>query len=303
MAKPFQKITVRCPHCSAEQQEPELVKSTFCRACSEYFSISAATRAAPAPAAMPKPRIGLPSALREPKPTPPPAPPPAEPGPSYAAGLLQKFDGLFASKPRVQVAHCFECQAGHEVSGTAQSTICKSCGAYIDLQDYRINTSFSRNIRTRGSLFVDVKGDLSSSKIICREVVVYGKLRGNLTCWGRMTLRVQGRVAGSIEVGELVVEKGSEVVFSRPIKASKVDIHGRVAAQIMSSGPVTIYRTGLLEGAVEASGFNVEKGGCYQGGLTIHPPRPASAAAEPESMPEAAPAPPLIGGDALPAPA
>jgi len=42
------KINVRCPHCGHEQSEPRIAKSTYCRACSEYFTIEHALRAAKA---------------------------------------------------------------------------------------------------------------------------------------------------------------------------------------------------------------------------------------------------------------
>lgn len=221
-----------------------------------------AIRQAPGPAAHPAPAA------------------PAAPA-AGAGGFRARFEELIGSKPKVRVARCFECESSHEVNGSATSSTCKSCGAYIDLQDYKITGSFSRNIKTRGSVYLGSKGDLSSSKILCETAIIHGKMRGNLHCTGRATVRVQGRLYGTLEAGELLIEKGSEVAFSRPVKTSGAEIHGHMSGQIICDSHVTVYKTGLLDGAVEATGFTVERGGCYQGELTITPrQRPAG---EPEA--------------------
>ncbi len=207
-----------------------------------------------------------------------------------AGGFFSRLDGLLGggSQPKHRPAHCFECTAAHEVPGDARSTTCKACGAYIDLQDYKITSSFSRNIKTRGSVYLSPKGDLSSSKIVCSEATLHGRMRGNLQCDGPVTIRSQGRLTGTIEVGELVIEKGSDVQFSRPVKAASVAVHGAVSGHLFSESQVFVSRTGSLEGNVTATGFSVEKGGIFQGELTITP-RQATAPAPEASRPASTP--------------
>ncbi len=289
MSKPIAKITVRCPHCGAEQLEPEQAKSTYCRRCSQYFGITAASavsaNTSPAgstpPASTAKLRPGFPTISR--------IEPPVPGVTAEAAGgsvFKQKIESFLGNKPRQRTARCFECSSSHEVGSTAQSSTCKACGAYIDLQDYKINGSFSRNIKTRGSVYLSSKGDLSSSKIVCSQATLHGKMRGKLTCDGMVTLRTQGRLPGSIEAGEMIIEKGSEVIFSRPLKASTVAVHGKMSGQILSDSHVTIFKSGSLDGAVEATGFTVEKGGIFQGELTITPKQSVAVAPAEDGIPE-----------------
>ena len=272
MAKPISKVAVRCPHCGGEQLEPELAKSTFCRTCSQYFAINpstlASSKAAGEISQKITPRFGPSSVLRESTPQTPRIQS-SESG-SHGGGFLQKIETLFG-KPRIRAVQCFECTSSQEVTGTAHSSTCRACGAYIDLQDYKVSGSFSRNIKTRGSVYVSPKGDLSSSKIICAEAVIHGKMRGNMQCQGKVVIKFQGRLSGSLEAGSLTIEKGSEIVFSRPIKSAAVVIHGSMSGHILSDSHVTIHKTGSLDGAVAATGFNVEKGGSFQGELTISP--------------------------------
>ncbi len=211
-----------------------MAKSTFCRRCSQYFAITPSNLAGAPPPAAASPTVRtLPGTAS-------PARPVSEPSaasastPAPASGLMAKFEGLLSTKPKSRVAQCFECSSAHEVSSTATSSTCKACGAYIDLQDYKINGSFSRNIKTRGTVYLGSKGDLSSSKVVCDHATIHGKMRGNLHCTGRVTVKVQGRLFGTVEAGELLVEKGSEVVFSRPIKAVTAEIHGHMSGQIVS---------------------------------------------------------------------
>ena len=294
MPKPIAKVSVQCPHCKAEQLEPEAAKSTFCRRCSQYFAITPASlgQVAPAPPAksVDKPRPAyLSSATRE---------QPAE----AAAGFKFRLGDLISNKPKQRVAQCFECQSAHEVSSTATSSTCKACGAYIDLQDYKINSSFSRNIKTRGSVYLGTKGDLSSSKIICSEATLHGRMRGNLHCDGPVTIRAQGKLFGTIEAGPLVVEKGSDVQFSRPLKVASLEVHGALTGHVMSASHILISKTGSLDGDVTATGFTVEKGGIYQGELTIVPRQTlaVAAATEPVAATEASSVPLnslLLGGE------
>jgi cytoskeletal protein CcmA (bactofilin family) len=281
--KPIAKITVRCPHCGSEQQEPELAKSTFCRRCSEHFAISPATLAGadpPAPVPGPAIRPAKPTSFGSPAPhIEPPALAPA-PEASHGFGFLNKLDQLFG-KPRTRMARCFECDVSHEVSGSAHSSTCRDCGAYIDLQNYKISTGYSRNIVTRGSVYLTAKGDLSSSRIVCDSAILYGKMRGNLVCSGKVTIKLQGRVPGTIEAAQLVIDKGADISVARPVKVSQLaEIAGKMVGQIISEGPVVIYKSGYLAGGVTAISFNVERGGCFQGDLAIIPRQALVAPAE-----------------------
>lgn len=281
MAQIGQKINVRCPHCGHEQSEPRIAKSTYCRACSEYFTIDQAIRAAKA--AMPPTRIVIPDAerltsgtatvpldaptLREPDEVPKPGT--AQP-PTTLSHLRLKF-GQYFRGPNSLVVRCFECGGEHEVAAAAQSATCRHCGAYVDLQNYKINGSFSRDIKTCGSLLVLARADLASSKVICGSATIYGKVRANLYSSGDVAVRYDGKIFGEIEGRNLHIEKGANVEFVRPLKFASADIEGHMTGQIFSDGPVIIRKTGHLSGSVSAKAFTVEGGGGFAGEITISP--------------------------------
>lgn len=338
------KINVCCPHCGHGQQEPGIARSTYCRGCSEYFAIGPAvldngnhlprthvppgprlvTPAAPLPAVVPAVEPSAPEkagsfSTERPEPVavptpltrrdlPPPTPKPASAADPEPSSFRQRFGFLLGGAPRNQVVRCFECNGAQEVSGAAQSTICKDCGAYVDLQDYKITGNFSRNIVTRGTLTLLKGGDLSSSKIVCSAATLHGRMRGNLLCAGKVTIRFRGRMPGSLEAGDLVVEKGAELEFARPLRVSTLELFGKMSApQVDCDGHVTIYKNGALSGGVRARGFSVEKGGGFEGELTISPRAgKVSAEAVEETNPPAEPSrlwnpsAVLLDGDPLP---
>jgi cytoskeletal protein CcmA (bactofilin family) len=167
--------------------------------------------------------------------------------------VFQKLEGLLGVQ-RTVVARCFECAL---------------CGAYIDLQDYRIIGNYSRSIRTRGRLIVTPKGDLNSNRVICDYAEIQGTMRGNLICSGEVHVRIKGKLSGSIQAKSVHIPRKTEVEFVRPVRAELVDIEGTMSGRIISTGKVVIQKTGRLTGVVFGRGFDVEKGGEFFGELSI----------------------------------
>jgi cytoskeletal protein CcmA (bactofilin family)/predicted RNA-binding Zn-ribbon protein involved in translation (DUF1610 family) len=232
------RIEVQCPHCGNIQLEPELARSTYCRKCSGYIQLSKGRKSSEPQEAKNHP------------------------------GVFQKLEGLLGVQ-RTVIARCFECTGKREVPKNATSTICPQCGAYIDLQDYRIIGNYSRSIRTRGSLIITSKGDLNSNRVICESAEIQGSLRGSLICSGNVHIKLKGKLSGSIEAKTVHIDRKCEAEFVRPIRAELVDIEGIISARIISTGKVLIQKTGRLTGAVFGRGFAVEKGGEFFGELSI----------------------------------
>jgi cytoskeletal protein CcmA (bactofilin family)/predicted RNA-binding Zn-ribbon protein involved in translation (DUF1610 family) len=232
------RIEVHCPHCGNIQSEPELAKSAHCRKCGGYIKLGKAQTSS--------------------------RPQEIEKQPSF----LDRLESFFGVQ-RTVIAHCFECTGKREVPKSAMSTICPQCGAYIDIQDYRIAGNFSRSIRTRGRVVVTSKGDLSSNRIICDSAEIQGKMRGSLICNGNVRIRFKGKLTGSIQAKSVYIDRKCEAEFVRPIRAEKVEIEGIISARIISTGTVVIQKTGRFTGALFGRGFKVEKGGEFFGELSI----------------------------------
>lgn len=236
------RVEVQCPHCGNIQLEPELAKSTYCRKCSGYIQIAKGGRV-PGP---------LPAGPKEPT-------------------LFEKVEGLLGVQ-RTFVARCFECNGRREVGRNATSTICPLCGAYIDLQDYKIVGSYSRSIRTRGSLVITPKGDLNSNRAICETAEIQGHMRGSLICATVLRIRLKGKLSGSLESKHVIIDRKSEVELMRPLRGELIEVEGTMSGRILSSGKVVVKKGGVLRGTVNAKSFLVDRGGEFSGELTIGQP-------------------------------
>jgi len=242
VAKPTPaKVSVECPHCGFKQMEYVAAKTTICRQCGRSFSPSA-----------PKPGLKLKDDSAAPAELP----------------LHRRLEAMW-SRQRNRLVSCFECKRKHEVSDAATSTNCPGCSAHIDLRDYKITTSFSRSIRTRGDLHLTTKGDLSSTSVICSSAIVEGKLRGNLECAESMTISLVGKIPGRIGAQHMTVERKSDIQCFRRVRVTNIDIKGRMSGEIVATGSVTIYKTGTLDGNVTAKSIAIEKGGMFSGQLVI----------------------------------
>ena len=218
-------------------------KSTMCRQCGRSFSPSA-----------PKPELKLRAKEETPA--------------AASVPQARRFEGLW-SRPRSRVVACFECKRKHEVSDAATSTNCPGCSAHIDLRDYKITTSFSRTIRTRGDVHLTTKGDLSSTSVICRSALIEGKLRGNLQCDELVTINFVGKIPGRLSAQHITVERKADIQCFRRVTVGSMDIKGRMSAEIVATGAVAIHKTGMLDGNVTAKSIAIEKGGIFSGQLAI----------------------------------
>ena len=219
------------------------VKTTICRQCGRSFSPSIA-------------KVELRPKLKE------------QAAPAGEVPAHRRFEGLWKGQ-RSRVISCFECKRKHEVSDAATSTNCPGCSAHIDLRDYKITTSFSRTIRTRGDVHLSAKGDLSSTSVICRSALIEGKLRGNLQADESVVIDFVGKIPGRLTAQHITVEKRSDIQCFRRVTAGSIDIKGRMSAEIVATGAVSIHKTGTLDGNVTAKSIAIEKGGLFSGQLVI----------------------------------
>jgi cytoskeletal protein CcmA (bactofilin family)/ribosomal protein L40E len=233
------RVDVTCPSCANHQQESVSAKSTYCRKCGGYIQLDKSAKS---------------SISHEPR--------------EHALSSLQKLQDLLGVQ-RTIVARCFECPGIREVPKTATSTLCPKCGAYIDLQDYKIAGAYTRSVRTGGRLIITVKGDLISRRAYCGSAEIEGSLRAKLICSGDVTIKRKGKVGGEIEARNIHIDKRCDAELAFPIRADVVEIDGAITVPKVSARKVVINKTGRLTGAVSANGFVVEKGGYFAGDLAI----------------------------------
>jgi cytoskeletal protein CcmA (bactofilin family) len=181
----------------------------------------------------------------------------------YPRSVLQRLKD-YVVKDAVTI-ECFDCNAIQTIKTKADSTICRVCGAHNDLRDYKITSSFSRSIRTHGQIHVTSKGDFTAANGTCRSALIEGKLRGNLTCLATATINYSGKIPGRLKAKNILVDGKSVVTFFRRLQIDRIEIRGRVTADIVAESAVIIRKGGSLDGNVSSRSISVEKGGTFYG--------------------------------------
>jgi len=237
------KITVACPYCGATQQESEHARSTFCRKCGKHIELGK--------------RVEMGRRVEVQQQT----------GSVDEPGFMDKLSRMF-QREKVRHVNCLHCNAAQTVSSLAKSGSCVQCGHYLDFRDFKVDGNFSKSIETHGTITVTKTGEITSPKVACAAAVVLGKVNGNLVCSTTARVRTKGRVLGSIEARELIIEKGANVEFVRPHRVGTAEINGKISARIFADS-VTINKSGALDGAVTAKSIKIERGGIFHGDLII----------------------------------
>src|SRR5258705_237209 len=75
---------------------------------------------------------------------------------------------------------CFQCSTELDVPLAAESTMCKRCSSHVDLRDYQITQTHSKNYRTYGRLVIEEKGYLLNTDSHVGEAGIKGRFIGNL---------------------------------------------------------------------------------------------------------------------------
>ncbi|MFM1768854.1 MAG: hypothetical protein RJA22_1383 [Verrucomicrobiota bacterium] len=245
------RIAVTCPRCGHVQEEPAAAYSTRCRDCGEHFRLEDVVRPAPGRWADSTPRPGAPGTRR---------------------------------------VACFQCGTVLEVSPSAQSTMCKRCSSHVDLRDYDINHTESKNFRTRGRFVLQEGGCLLNTDSVMQDAVIKGKVIGRIQALGSLELHRQAEIRGSFKAGLLVITDETVFRWAEPIVVGGADIAGEVQGTLVASGTVTLRAGSRFFGKIEAGSLRVFSGAILVAGVRVgvpaspndsHPPEAGAPAVSP----------------------
>jgi cytoskeletal protein CcmA (bactofilin family) len=160
--------------------------------------------------------------------TPPPAPEPARP----AAAPAQTFE------PAVRAA----APAGD------QATIGKGLvikGEITGTESLYIDGKVEGSITLPGNRVTVGRNGVVTASVTAREIVVLGKIRGNVTATDRIDIRAEGALTGDVTAARISIEDGA--FFKGGIDIKKSD-----AKPASTSGPVAVTATSEAPKPVQA---------------------------------------------------
>jgi cytoskeletal protein CcmA (bactofilin family) len=160
---------------------------------------------------------------------------------------------------------CFQCGTELAVSVAAASTMCKRCGSHLDLTDYRITQTVSKNFRTHGRLVIEEKGYVLNSEAQVGEAVVKGRFIGRLVAEGTLEIHSSANIKGTFTAGRFLIPAGHHFRWPQPLRVEAADISGELVGTVQASGTVRLRSTARFFGSVQARNFVVESGAVFVG--------------------------------------
>jgi cytoskeletal protein CcmA (bactofilin family) len=167
---------------------------------------------------------------------------------------------------------CFQCRALLEVPVAAASTMCKHCGSHVDLSDYHLAQTVSKNFRTHGLLVIEEKGYALNSNALVRDAIIKGRFIGQLVAEGTLEIHSSANIRGRFTAARLVVPPGHHFRWPEPLRLGAADIGGELVADLHTTGTVRLKATARFFGAVEAANLVVENGAVFVGSARIGSP-------------------------------
>ena len=179
-----------------------------------------------------------------------------------------------ASKPPTPVFEqkrvaCFQCGAELDVAVTAASTMCKRCSSHVDLSNYQITQTVSKNFRTHGRLVVEENGYVLNTDALVSDAVIKGRLLGRLVVRRTLKIHSTARINGRITAGRLIIPAGHHFRWPEVLCVGGAEISGELAADLQTAGTVQLTSTARLFGDIRAGHLVVESGAVFVGTAKI----------------------------------
>jgi len=164
---------------------------------------------------------------------------------------------------------CFQCGATLQVASAAESTMCRKCSSHVDLRDYHISQTFSKNFRTHGLLVIEEKGYLLNTESHVGEAVVKGRFIGKLIAERSLEIHSTANIKGTFSTGRLIVPPGNRFRWAEALRVGAAEIGGELVANLQTAGTVLLKSSARFFGDVQAGNLVVEAGAVFVGGARI----------------------------------
>jgi cytoskeletal protein CcmA (bactofilin family)/DNA-directed RNA polymerase subunit RPC12/RpoP len=187
-----------------------------------------------------------------------------------------------APKPVIEQRRirCFQCGSDLDVPKAAESTMCKRCSSHVDLRDYQITQTYSKNYRTYGRLVIEERGYLLNTDSHVGDAVIKGRFIGKLVAERSLEIHSTASIKGTFSAGQLIVPAGNHFRWSEALRVGAAEIAGELVANLYSVGTVLLKSSARLFGDVEAGNLVVEAGAVFVGAAKIGGSKRAPAYAE-----------------------
>lgn len=163
---------------------------------------------------------------------------------------------------------CFQCGTDLAVSTSAQSTMCKRCSAHVDLRDYDLTSTVSKNFKTKGRCVLHEGACLLNTDSVFGHAIIKGKVIGRVTA-DELEIHRTAEIKGGFKAGRLILPSTTILRWPETVVLRAADVSGEFIGNFKATGTVTVRAGGRLFGHVEAGGLVVESGAIIVGEMKI----------------------------------
>jgi cytoskeletal protein CcmA (bactofilin family) len=148
--------------------------------------------------------------------------------------------------------------------------MCKRCSTHIDLRDYQISGTVSKNFKTKGRFVVEESGYLLNTDTWAGELVIKGKVRGKVAA-DTLSIFTTAEIKGSFKAARLIIPVVSQFRWPETIPVNTAEIAGELVANLQAAGTVVLKGSARMFGDVSAAAIVVENGAVWVGKAKIGP--------------------------------
>jgi cytoskeletal protein CcmA (bactofilin family) len=164
---------------------------------------------------------------------------------------------------------CFQCGKDLDVPVAAESTMCKHCSSHVDLRDYRVNQTLSKNFRTHGWLVIEEKGYLLNTDSFAGDAIIKGRLIGKIAAARTLEIHTTANIKGTFTAERLILPSGNHFRWPDLLRVGGAEIGGELVASLHSAGTVLLKSTARFFGDVQAANLVVESGAVFVGAARV----------------------------------
>ena len=166
-------------------------------------------------------------------------------------------------QPTKRPLRCYECGYEFQITGRIEKTYCPKCRASLELTDHTIESDWSQDLKTAGTIHILPAGVIKGGCIIGHDIILEGKVEGGRAeAFGTLEVR-PGAVFSEEQVKSrhLRVAQGVELSFQQKRVQHNVEVLGLLSAEMEVTGRLEIRAGGHLMGRVQSKHLMVEEGG------------------------------------------
>ena len=165
---------------------------------------------------------------------------------------------------------CFKCGTDLDVPVTAQSTMCKRCSSHVDLKDYEIRNTVSKNFKTKGRFSLEEGGCLLNTDSIAGEFILRGKVLGKIAA-DSLEVYDTGEIKGQFKASRLIIPAGNHFRWPDTIFLNSAHIDGELVGNMVAEGSVCLTSSARVFGNISAGAISMQSGAVLVGQLKIGP--------------------------------